>query len=51
MVESGSAGRMVTTPRIGEDSVEWRPPGGGDWTLGLVDFAIFPHLGHPERPT
>jgi dipeptidase E len=46
-----SAGSMVMTPRIGEDLVEWRPPAGeGDATLGLVDFAIFPHLDHPDLP-
>jgi dipeptidase E len=46
-----SAGSMVMTPRIGEDFVEWRPPtGAGDATLGLVDFAIFPHLDHPDLP-
>jgi len=46
-----SAGSMVMTPRIGEDFVEWRPPAGeGDATLGLVDFAIFPHLDHPDLP-
>jgi dipeptidase E len=45
-----SAGSMVMTPRIGEDFVEWRPPTGGDATLGLVDFAIFPHLDHPDLP-
>jgi len=45
-----SAGSMVMTPRIGEDFVGWRPPTGGDETLGLVDFAIFPHLDHPMLP-
>ncbi len=46
-----SAGSMVMTPRIGEDFVAWRPPtGAGDATLGLVDFAIFPHLDHPDLP-
>ena len=25
----------------------WTPPEGGDRGLGLVDFAIFPHLDHP----
>lgn len=45
-----SAGSMVMTPRIGEDFVEWRSPTGSDETLGLVDFSIFPHLGHPELP-
>jgi dipeptidase E len=38
-----SAGSMVMTPRIGEDFVEW-PLAPDDRTLGLVDFAIFPHL-------
>ena len=37
-----SAGSMVMTPRIGEDFVNWKPPTGGDETLGLVDFSIFP---------
>jgi dipeptidase E len=42
-----SAGSMVLTPRIGEEFVIWQPPGGGDAGLGLVDFAIFPHLDNP----
>ena len=45
-----SAGSLVMTPRIGEDFVHWRPPGGDDETLGLVPFAIFPHLDHPMLP-
>lgn len=45
-----SAGSMVMAPNIGEDFVGWTPPTGGDETLGVVDFAIFPHLGHPELP-
>ncbi len=45
-----SAGSMVMTPRIGPDFVHWQPPGGGDRTLGLVDFSIFPHLDHPAMP-
>jgi len=45
-----SAGSMVMTPGIGEDFVDWKPPAGGDKTLGLVDFAIFPHLDHPDIP-
>jgi dipeptidase E len=45
-----SGGSMVMTPRIGEDFVQWKPPGGGDAALGLVDFSIFPHLDHPELP-
>jgi len=45
-----SAGSMVLTPRIGEEFVEWRSPTGGDETLGLVDFSIFPHLDHEMLP-
>ena len=45
-----SAGSMVMTPRIGDDFVGWRPPGGDDTTLGLVDFSIFPHVGHELMP-
>lgn len=41
---------MVMTPRIGEDFVGWKPPGGSDETLGMVGFSIFPHLDHPELP-
>ena len=42
---------MVMAPRIGEWFVNWRPPGeDGDETLGLVGFAIFPHLDHPDLP-
>ena len=40
-----SAGSMVMTPRIGDDFVGWTSPDGGDSTLGVVDFSIFPHLG------
>jgi dipeptidase E len=45
-----SAGSMVMAPRIGEDFVGWKPPSGGDETLGLVDFSIFPHLDHEDLP-
>ena len=45
-----SAGSMVMAPSIGEYFVGWKPPTGGDRTLGLVDFAIFPHLDHPSLP-
>ncbi len=45
-----SGGSMVMTPRIGDDFKVWEPPGGGDRALGLVDFAIFPHLDHPDLP-
>ena len=45
-----SAGSLVMTPRIGAEFVGWKPPTGGDETLGLVDFSIFPHLDNPELP-
>ena len=45
-----SAGSMVMTPSIGEDFVRWKPPTGGDSTLGLVDFALFPHLDNENMP-
>ena len=45
-----SAGSVVMAPNIGEALVTWRPPTGGDATLGLVGFAMFPHLDHPELP-
>jgi len=45
-----SAGSMIMAPNIGEDFVGWRPPTGGDETLGLVGFAIFPHLDNPDLP-
>ena len=45
-----SAGSMVMTPSIGEDFVRWKSPTGGDRTLGMVDFSIFPHLDHPDLP-
>jgi len=45
-----SAGSMVMTPRIGDDFVTWRPPGGDDRTLGVVDFSIFPHVDHEQMP-
>jgi dipeptidase E len=45
-----SAGSMVMAPSIGKDFVRWTAPRGGDRTLGLVEFAIFPHLDHPDLP-
>jgi len=46
-----SAGSMVMTPRVGKEFVEWKPPiPGDDRALGVVDFSIFPHLGHPDLP-
>jgi dipeptidase E len=45
-----SGGSMVMTPNIGADFMSWAVPGGSDETLGIVDFAIFPHLDHPALP-
>ncbi|MCE9657358.1 MAG: Type 1 glutamine amidotransferase-like domain-containing protein [Burkholderiales bacterium] len=46
-----SAGSMVMAPRVGEAFVETRPPiTGNDVALGVVDFAIFPHLDYPDFP-
>ena len=45
-----SAGSMVMAPSIGEDFVRWTPPTGGDETLGIVDFSMFPHLDHEDLP-
>ena len=45
-----SAGSMVLAPHVGEEFIGWRPPTGGDEALGLVDFAMFPHLDHPRFP-
>jgi dipeptidase E len=45
-----SAGSMVMTPNIGDDFVRWTPPTGGDTTLGVVNFSIFPHLDHEDLP-
>jgi len=45
-----SGGSMVMTPQIGEDFVQWKPPNGGDQTLGMVGFSIFPHLDHADMP-
>ena len=45
-----SAGSMVMAPNIGEDFVRWTPPTGGDETLGLVGFSMFPHLDNEALP-
>jgi len=46
-----SAGSMVMAPRIGEEFVVWKQQSGTDETLGIVEFALFPHLDHPMLPT
>ena len=46
-----SAGSLVMAPNIGEEFVYGSPPTtGGDRALGLVDFAMFPHLDHQAMP-
>ena len=46
-----SAGSLVMAPSVGEEFVYGSPPtGGSDRALGLVDFAIFPHLDHEAMP-
>jgi dipeptidase E len=56
-----SAGSMVVTPNFGEAYDGWfcrEPsripasslPTGDDRALGLVDFAVFPHLDHEKSP-
>ena len=46
-----SAGSMVMAPNIGEDFINWTQSADGDQGLGIVDFAIFPHLDHEDLPT
>ena len=45
-----SAGSLVLAPHIGAAFVRWTPPTGGDQTLGLVGFSMFPHLDHENLP-
>ena len=42
-----SGGSMAMSPRIGTEFVHWPSDGADDATLGIVDFAIFPHLDNP----
>jgi len=44
-----SGGSMVMAPSIGADFVSWSRAD-SDRTLGVVDFAIFPHLDHERFP-
>jgi len=44
-----SGGSMVMTPNIGADFVSWSRAD-SDTALGVVDFAIFPHLDHERFP-
>ena len=45
-----SGGSMAMSPRIGKEFVGWKQPSGDDRALGLVDFAIFPHLDNESLP-
>jgi dipeptidase E len=45
-----SGGSMVMAPVIGDEFVRWNPPTGGDRALGVVDFAMFPHLDNEDLP-
>jgi dipeptidase E len=45
-----SAGSMVMAPVVGDDFIQWRPPSGDETTLGVVDFAICPHLAPDGIP-
>ena len=45
-----SAGSLVMAPSIGKDFIHWTPPTGDDETLGLVDFAMYPHLDNEMLP-
>lgn len=45
-----SGGSLVMAPRVGRGLIDWPPPRDSDEALGVVDFAIFPHLDHPDMP-
>jgi len=45
-----SGGSMVMAPEVGNDFIGWKPPTGGDEALGVVGFAMFPHLDHVDLP-
>ena len=45
-----SAGSLVMGPHVGEDFVSGSPLTNGDRALGIVDFAMFPHLDHQAMP-
>jgi dipeptidase E len=46
-----SGGSLVMGPCVGEEFVYGSPPAtGADRALGLVDFAMFPHLDHDAMP-
>jgi dipeptidase E len=47
-----SAGSMIMAPNLGKEFIAWTQPepAVGDKALGLVNFAMFPHLDHPMLP-
>jgi dipeptidase E len=45
-----SGGSLVMAPSVGEEFVFGSPSTGGDSALGVVDFAMFPHLDHEAMP-
>ena len=45
-----SAGSMVTAPIFGETYDDPQTPFVIEKGLGLVDFALLPHLNHPDHP-
>ena len=45
-----SGGSLVMAPNVGEEFVYSKPAPGGDSALGIVDFAMFPHLDHENMP-
>jgi len=45
-----SAGSLVMGPKVGQEFVYGNPLTGDDKALGMVDFAMFPHLDHRAMP-
>jgi dipeptidase E len=45
-----SGGSLVAAPNVGAYFDFWQPPTGGASPLGLVDFAMFPHLDNAAMP-
>ena len=45
-----SGGSLVMAPNVGEEFVFGSLPTGGDRALGMVDFAMFPHLDYEAMP-
>ena len=45
-----SGGSLVMAPSVGQEFVFGSPSTGGDSALGVVDFAMFPHLDHEAMP-